>query len=810
MIIKLAKTAGFCFGVDRAVKLVYDLLEKGEKISTLGPIIHNPQVIEDLEKRGVTVINSPDEAEEGRTVVIRAHGVERKVYDELEKRDIKYIDATCPFVTKIHKIVSENAADDKILMIAGDENHPEVIGFRSEAKGESYVFSSVEELEALLEKHSLRPEQLVFVSQTTFSLKEAEKIQKFADKVLKYSQYYDTICSATQKRQDEAECLAKSCDAMVVIGGRFSSNTVKLKSVCEKFCPTFLVEQARELHEIDFSPFSVIGITAGASTPASIIKEGVTYMTNENEIMTNNEGESFASMLENFVPDTNALCDGVVLEVTPTEIQLDIGRKFTAFIPAEEYSWEPAGDFTENVHVGDHIMVKIMRTDENEGTIKVSKRRADSELAFERIKEAYEQGTVLTSTVAEIRNSGVIVYPFGGRVFIPYTQAGLSRGASLSTLEKKEVNFKIISIDDEKKRAVGSIRIITDEIEKEKLNVFLATAEVGKMYTAKVTSVVNYGAFVDLGGAEALLHRSELSWKRINNVSSVLSVGDEIEVKIIKIEEDENGKTRISVSAKREEDLPWPTFMRNCQVGDIVKIKVQDFKTFGAIVRLVDHNLRGLVHIREVANHFVEDIKNELKIGQTLDAKIISIDDERQRINLSIRALLPDEEKISMEEIMAAAAEEEAKKAEEDAKRAEEEAEAAKEAAEVAEALASVAAVETDSAFADLAGEAVEEEAPAEEPAAEEAPAEEAPVEESAAEEAPAEEAPAEEPAAEEAPAEEAPAEEPAAEEAPVEEAPAEESAAEEAPAEEVPADEPAAEEAPAEEAPAEDTTDAE
>ena len=780
MTIRLAKTAGFCFGVDRAVKLVYELLEKGDKISTLGPIIHNPQVIEDLLKRGVTMIESPEEAESGRTVVIRAHGVEKGVYEKLEKAGINFVDATCPFVTKIHRIVSENASEDKILMIAGDEKHPEVIGFRSEARGKSFVFGSLEELEDLLEKHPLRPEQLVFVSQTTFSMKESEKIQKFVSKVLKSSQYYDTICSATQKRQDEAECLAKSCDAMVVIGGRFSSNTVKLKSVCEKFCPTFLVEQARELHEIDFSPFSVIGITAGASTPASIIKEGVTYMTNENENITNNnEGESFASMLENFVPDSNALCDGVVMEVTPTEIQLDIGRKFTAFIPAEEYSWDPVGDFTEDVKVGDHIMVKIMRTDENEGTIKVSKRRADSELAFEKIKEAFEQGVVLTSVVSEIRNSGVIVYPFGGRVFIPYTQAGLARGASLASLDKQEINFKIISIDEEKKRAVGSIRIISDEVEKEKLAAFLADAEVGKMYTATVTSVVNYGAFVDLGGAEALLHRSEISWKRINNVSSVLSVGDEIEVKIIKIEEDDNGKTRISVSAKREEDLPWPTFMRSCQVGDIVKVKVQDFKTFGAIVRLVDYNLRGLVHIREVANHFVEDIKNELKIGQVLDAKIIGIDDERQRINLSIRALLPEEEKISMEDIMAAAAEEEAKKAEEEAKKAEEEAEAAKEAADVAEALASVATVEADSAFAGLAGE-VAEEAPAEE--AVEAPAEEAV-------EAPAEEAveaPAEE-AAEEAPAEEAveaPAEE--AVEAPAEEAvetPAEEAV--EAPAEE-------------------------
>lgn len=686
MNIKLAKTAGFCFGVDRAVKLAYDMLDKGERISTYGPIIHNPQVINDLAEKGVTVIERPEEATADRTVIIRAHGVPKDVYECFEKNKIKYVDATCPFVMKIHKIVSEHSTKDNILMIAGDENHPEVIGFRSRAKGRSFVFKNVEELKDIVEKHFLRPEQLIFVAQTTFSLEEWKKAKKILPELLQNYKYYDTICSATQQRQNEAEKLSESCDAMIVIGGRFSSNTVKLQGVCSQHCPTFLVEEIDELKSIDFSSFKTVGITAGASTPASIIKEGVTFMTNENE--------NFEQLLKEYDYDNDPKCKGIVTGVTPTEIQVDIGRKFAGYIPAEEYSWDPTADHTKEVKVGDTIMVKIMKTSEDEGTIMLSKRRYDSDTAFDKIVEACNNGDVVTAVVGEVRNGGVLVYPFGGRVFIPYSMVGLPRGASLNDIYKKEVSFKIISVEPERKRAVGSIKAITDTQKEEALAAFLAEAEVGKEYTGKVTSVVAYGAFVDLGGVEALLHRTEISWKRFGAVTEVLNVGDEINVRIIKIEDTEDGKKRISISAKKEEDLPWPTFVRNCNVGDVVKVKIIDYKTFGAIARLVDHHVRGLIHIREIANHYVENIQNELKLNQICDAKIIAIDTEKHRINLSIKELLEEEEEEANEEAM-------------EYVEAQEEAEAPAE--EVAEAV-------------------------------EEAPAEEAPVEEAAAEEAPAEE----------------------------------------------------------------------
>ncbi|MBR3592989.1 MAG: bifunctional 4-hydroxy-3-methylbut-2-enyl diphosphate reductase/30S ribosomal protein S1 [Clostridia bacterium] len=662
MKITLAKTAGFCFGVNRAVQMVYDLVDSGERVCTLGPIIHNSQMVEELTSKGVRVVNTPDEAQRDETLVIRSHGVGKAVYDEAESVGVKVCDATCPFVAKIHKIVAEQSAGGDIILIAGDEKHHEVIGITGHCTSPYYVFSSIEELENLLENHpKIKKIPVSVVSQTTFNAKKWENAQIFLKKVCTNAKIFDTICNATSTRQTEAQELAAANDVMVVIGGRHSSNTVKLYDVCVALCQnTHLIETAAELKPEWFLTANKVGVVAGASTPAGIIKEVIKTMS-ENlqpvEEQVELAQKSFEEMTdeEAFEASLNSLTGeqkvcGTVVAVNATEITVDIGRGVTGYVSADEYSSEPV-DLLSEVKVDDKLNLIIMKISDQEGTAMLSKRRYDAIAGWDNIVAAKDSGEVLHGTVRDVIKGGVVVYSNNVRVFIPASQATASRNDALEDLKGQEVDFRIIEIG-RGRRAIGSIRSVLREARKEAEEKVWASIAVGDRITGTVKSLTSYGAFVDIGGVDGMVHISELSWNRIKNPAEVVAVGDEIEVYVKALDAD---KKKISLGYKKAEDNPWTIFQSNYNVDDVVTVKIVSMTTYGAFARIIP-GVDGLIHISQIANKHVAKPQDELTVGQEVEAKITAIDLDKKRVSLSIRVLLEPEvkeEAVAEDEVVA-------------------------------------------------------------------------------------------------------------------------------------------------------------
>lgn len=703
MPVTVAETAGFCFGVDRAVNTVYELLRQGKRAATLGPIIHNPQIVADLRRRGVVIADSPADVPPGAVLVIRSHGVPESVEQELRQMGVDYVDATCPFVKKIHALARQAGEEGKAFLLCGDKNHPEVQGIIGHCTGEHYVIADHRELEELLKNRAnLQKKPLVIAAQTTFQTGEWQNCLESLKKVCTNAAVFATICNATAKRQKEAESLAQRCDRMVVVGGRDSSNTAKLRDICSRFCETVLVERADELPV--FPAGLHVGITAGASTPASIIKEVLVTMA---EVSSNEQ--NFEEMLEESLKslNTDEKVHGVVVGISPTEVYVDVGRKQAGFIPVAELSNDPAVKPEDVVKIGDEVELLIMKTNDQEGTIMLSKRRVDAMRGWDDIEKAMESGEVLDGKVIEVIKGGVIVLKDAMRIFVPASQATAARGDDLEPLKGQDVKFRVIEVNRQRRRAVGSIRSVLRDERRAQQEKFWESVEEGQQFTGKVKSLTNFGAFVDLGGVDGMVHISELSWNRVKHPSEVVSVGDTIDVYVKKLDR-ENRK--ISLGYKRPEDNPWVKLENEYPVGTVCEAKIVGLTQFGAFASVIP-GIDGLIHISQIADHRIEKPQDVLKVGDTVTVKITEIDFDRHRVSLSIRALLEEQ------------------------KAAEDEAAAAAPAEEVVY----------------VAGEA-----PTEEPAAEEAaPAEEAPVEET-----PVEEAPVEETAAEEAPAEEAPAEE--------------------------------------------------
>ncbi|MDE6469596.1 MAG: bifunctional 4-hydroxy-3-methylbut-2-enyl diphosphate reductase/30S ribosomal protein S1 [Eubacterium sp.] len=665
--IRLAETAGFCFGVDRAVNLVYELVEKGEKVCTLGPIIHNSQLVSDLESKGVKIIDDISQCPQGYTVVIRTHGVEKSVIDCAAKNNVDFINATCPFVLKIHKIVGEQE-DGTVTLIAGDEKHPEVMGIRSYCKGESFVFKNQDELEKILSKHNLCEEKsLICVSQTTFSLNEWKKCEKILKKLYTNCRIYSTICNATADRQEEAASISKMADAMIVIGGRHSSNTCKLRDVCKVNCDTFLIETADELKTIDLLAYKVVGVTAGASTPSVIIKEVLKTMSEEiieKEVETTSavteevvetadtadkadkaavkasaDGEAtFEEMLEeSFREDENSkVVKGTVVNITPTEVFVDVeGRKQTGVIAFDDLSSEPISDPKDAVSIGDVLDLVIMKTDDSEGVLKLSKKLVDQYKGWENIVAAKESDEVLEGTVISVVKGGVIVVSKGSRVFVPASLTGVPRGQELDVLKGAVVRFRIIDINAARKRAVGSIKVVANEEKKAQQEALWSSLEEGKVLNGTVKSLTSYGAFVDIGGMDGMIHISELSWNRIKHPSEVVNVGDVVEVTIKKLD-DENKK--ISLGFKKLEDNPWEILKRDYPVGTDCKAKVVSIAAFGAFANVIP-GIDGLIHISQISWERVKTPADVLNVGDEVDVRIIDIDFDKKRVSLSMKEL---------------------------------------------------------------------------------------------------------------------------------------------------------------------------
>ena len=634
MQIILAKTAGFCFGVNRAVKLTYELLEQGRPVATLGPLIHNPQVVEDLESKGAITCDSVDDVPDGCEVVIRSHGVGQSVYDKISTRRLAYHDATCPFVTKIHKIAARAGAEGAMLLVAGDAKHPEVQGIVGHTTGKVEVFANLAELEKLLPE--LTQQKSIFaVAQTTFNVQSWETCKEFLKNQCTNAKIFDTICNATWARQQEAEDLSQKCDHMVVIGGHHSSNTQKLLQVAARHTKAINVETADELDKDWLNGARIVGVTAGASTPSSIIEEVLNSMSEE--IRDDMSFEEMLAASEAKPLYAGKIVKAKVISVSPTECVVGIdGSKHTGIVKLSEMSHDPNAKMEDLVKVDDELDLVVVKTNDQEGVDTLSRVRFEAQKGMKDVSEAAENGTVMEGDVMEANKGGVVVNVKGVRVFVPRSQATMRRDEDYTKLVGQHVQLVITECAGRK--IVGSINKVTAEANKAKRDEFWANVEVGKQYKGVVKSLTSYGAFVDVGGVDGLCHISELSWSNIKHPSEVVSVGDEIEV-YVKSYDPENQK--VSLGYKKEEDNPWVKLENEVPVGTEFTAPVVSITKFGAFVRIMP-GIDGLVHISEISNERVNKVSDVLKVGDMVKVKLINVDFDRKRISLSMKACLDE------------------------------------------------------------------------------------------------------------------------------------------------------------------------
>lgn len=632
----LAKTAGFCFGVDNAVKLVFQTLtENPDSTCTFGELIHNRQVSEKLKEKGVSVILDSSELKGDNHVVIRAHGVGENVYKELEDRNATIHDATCPYVKRIHKLVKQKHAEGCSIIIVGDKNHPEVIGIKGWCDNKAVVVSSAEEVEAIPDSSDC----VCVFAQTTTKPEKYEEIYEIIKKKFANAIKFDTICNATEERQREAREISRTADMMIVIGGKNSSNTQKLYEICSDNCPlTYKIETVAELPPLDIKNINTIGITAGASTPDWVIKEVIETME---EIMNKQENEmSFKEAFEE--SEVNSLRAGEVIKgriigYNTSEVFVDLGYKADGTISMEEFLEDPDFDPEKDLKEGDEILVYIVRVNDGEGNVSLSKKRVDLMLGMEEIEEAFKEKKPLEAVVKEVVNGGVVASYKGIRVFIPASQISDHYVRDLNEFLNKKVKFEVLEMSKNKRRVVGSSRNVIEKERAKKTEEFWNNVEVGKEYTGTVKSLTSFGAFVDLGAVDGLIHISELSWKKINKPSEVLNVGQQVTVRILDFDRE---KQKVSLGYRKPEGNPWYNIEKKYSVGDVVEGRIIRLVPFGAFVQLED-GVEGLVHISQISNVRLGKPDEVLSIDQVVKMKVLEINPELKKISLSIREVEP-------------------------------------------------------------------------------------------------------------------------------------------------------------------------
>ncbi len=632
-----AKTAGFCFGVDRAVTLTYDLVNQGRKVATLGPLIHNPQCVADLAARGVVTADTVEDIPEGYEAVIRSHGVSAAVERQLRARCAAVHDATCPFVAKIHRIARRASEEGKLLLVAGDAAHPEVQGIVGHTDGEVFVFGDLAALQAFSTPENCQKPAFV-VAQTTFQVTKWEECSEFLKKAYTNAAIFDTICNATSARQKEAEELSRRCDLMVVIGGHHSSNTQKLVSVARRFTRAVAVETAGELSPAQLRGVHRAGVTAGASTPSSVIEEVLDRMSD----VIREEELSFEEMIngDSMKPvRAGDIVKGVVTRVLPNEIQVDIDGKQTGIVKFDDFTDDASVQLSEAVKEGEELELYVLNVRDQEGIANLSRKKLEENKGRQEVREAAENGTVLEGDVTEVNKGGLVVKVKGVRVFVPASQTTLRRNEDYTTMDKQKVQL-VIKEYNPPRRIVGSIREVLAAEADAKRAAFWETVEEGKTYTGVVKSLTSYGAFVDIGGVDGLVHISELSWNRIKHPSEVVNVGDTVEV-YVKALDRENQK--VSLGYKKMEDNPWEKLKNEYPIGSIFTAPVVSLTKFGAFVRILP-GVDGLVHISEISNERVEKVQDVLKVGDEVTVTLLDVDFDKKRISLSMKAAVADEE----------------------------------------------------------------------------------------------------------------------------------------------------------------------
>ncbi len=654
MSVYVAKSAGFCFGVSRAVELVEQAAQSGKRVCTLGPIIHNRHQVERFEQMGVRVIAEPSDAQLGDTVIIRSHGVTRAVYEALEAQGVEIMDATCPFVKRIHGIVSNAWQEGRLPVIIGTRAHPEVEGIAGWC-GDCRIFESPEELENWIKSPQATPDlPICMVCQTTSTEFLWKTCAKIAKKQFTNLKIFDTICKATESRQSEAADLSKKCQAMVVVGDTHSSNTGRLAMICREHCGRVaMVDNAGELDPELFRGVADVGITAGASTPAWIIKEVNKTMSEITNVEAVQE-ENFAELLEQSIKTLNTgdKVTGIVTGIGTTEVQIDLGTKHAGYIPYDEVSADPSVKPEDILKVGDEIEVFVVRVNDQEGTCQLSKKKLDGMKIWDEMATFAEEKATIEGTITEENKGGLVANVKGIRVFIPASQSGIAKGGDMAGMVGKTVQMKVTEVNRARRRVIGSIRAVTSEARKAAQEKIWNEIQEGTKYHGVVKSLTSYGAFVDIGGVDGMVHVSELSWNRIKNPAEVVSVGDEIDVYVISFDA---AKHKISLGYKTAEMNPWNQFMTNYNIGDVVDAKIVKLMTFGAFAEIIP-GVDGLIHISQIADKRIGKPEDVLAEGQEVQVKITDVDAENKRISLSIRALLEQ----ASEEAPAEEAEEEA------------------------------------------------------------------------------------------------------------------------------------------------------
>ncbi len=633
MKIEIADKAGFCFGVARAVKIAYESAERNEKTVCYGMLIHNQDVMGKLLEKGVSVINDIKDAENGENVIIRAHGIPEKEQNYLLEQGANIIDATCPFVKKIHSIVNEAYAKGNNIVIVGDPVHPEVKGINGWCENHAIVINSDQEAEKIQFENPEKP--LTVVAQTTIRKDFFKKISKTLKKHFTNAEIFDTICSATDERQKAAESLAAKADLMIVIGGAESSNTRKLYELCLEHCEnTFCVENAKELKKyINKGKIpetkKLVGITAGASTPDSVIKEVCLTMAENNEM-------NFAEALEETLKPIKSgeVVKGVVIGVTPTEVRVDIGNKYDGIIPADELTDDSNANIVELVKVGEEVEVFVVHVSDRDGVVTLSKKKIDAAKGIEELKVSFENGEILTGRVIELVRGGVVTIVKGVRVFIPASECAERYISDLGVLLGSEKNFRIIKMDVDRhgrQRVVGSIKVVAKEESDKASAAFWADAAEGKLYKGTIKSLTSFGAFVDLGGVDGLIHVSELSATRIAHPSEVVKVGDEIEVYIKELDKEKN---RISL-VKELKEQKAAAFWEDAEVGKQYTGIIKSLTKFGVFVDI--GGVDGLVHISELSWQRIKHPSEVVKEGDEITVYIKELNKETGKVSLGYK-----------------------------------------------------------------------------------------------------------------------------------------------------------------------------
>ncbi len=624
MKIKVADSAGFCFGVQRAVDLVYKEISNGLPIYTYGPIIHNDEVVEDLRKKGVKVIETLEELKDlpKGTIIIRSHGISRKVYDEISSYGHNIKDATCPFVKKIHNIV--NKQDERHIIIVGNPGHPEVQGIMGWCNNN---YTVVEDIEGAMNFNLPLDVKICIVAQTTYNYNRFQDLVEIISKKGYDIFVLNTICNATQSRQQEAYELAKKSDAMIVIGGKQSSNTRKLYEICKKECEnTYYIQKLDDLDLNSFKSFRNVGITAGASTPHNIIKEVLTVMSEK----------SFEQLLEeeNVVEINNGdVVEGIVLGVKEDEIILNIGYKSEGIITRNEYTNTPNLDLTTVVKPGDKMEAKVLKVNDGEGQVALTYKRLAAEKGNKRLEEAYNNKEVLTAKVAAVLKGGLSVIIDEARVFIPASLISDTYEKDLSKYAGQEIEFVITEFNPRKRRVIGDRKQLIVAKKEEMKKELFEKIQVGMTIEGTVKNITDFGAFIDLGGADGLLHISEMSWGRVDNPKKLFKVGDTVKAFVKDIQGE-----KIALSLKFEDQNPWLTAEEKYATGNVVSGVVARMTDFGAFVEL-EPGIDALLHVSQISKEHVEKPSDVLSIGEEITAKVVEFNKEDKKISLSVKAL---------------------------------------------------------------------------------------------------------------------------------------------------------------------------